>query len=100
MGGYMRRCFISCLLLSGCLGQESTEQASLRRCERLRDHLVDLQVGQIHVATGVDREAHRRALTQALGNGFVTSCSEKLSESQVDCALETSDPASAAACGH
>jgi hypothetical protein len=72
--------------------------ADTQQCERLRDHLVDLQVRDIHIATGIDREAHRRAMTQALGSDIVASCAGRLTESEVECALDKSDPSAAAAC--
>ena len=85
------------LVLVGCVGSEDTESASVRRCEQLRDHLVDLQVGQIHIATGIDREAHRRAMVKSLGTDFMSSCG-RLTESQIDCALETRESVAIAAC--
>jgi hypothetical protein len=92
----MRSCVIVIGLFVGCASPD--EPADQRQCARLREHLVDLHVGDVHVATGIDREAHRRALAQALGPDFVTSCSGKLTESQVDCALNANDRAAAAAC--
>jgi hypothetical protein len=84
---------VVCLLLS-C--GSAAEEAS--RCEQLLDHLVSLRVAEVHPASGVDRESHRRALTQALGADFLTSCSSSLSESQIACALGASDTSAAAAC--
>jgi hypothetical protein len=97
----MRNTHLNCLLaaiLSACTSSVGEEPADSRHCERLRDHLVDLQVADIHIATGIDREAHRRAMAQALGSSFVSSCIAKLTETQVDCALDTHDAAAAAAC--
>ena len=88
------------LLLTACTSSVEEEPIDTRRCERLRDHLVDLQVADIHIAAGIDREAHRRAMTAALGSSFVSSCVEKLTETQVDCALDTNDLAAVAACSH
>jgi hypothetical protein len=94
----MRSCVIISwiAMLVGCASSE--EPADQRQCARLRDHLVDLQLSDVHVAVGIDRAAHRRALAQALGPDFVASCSNKLTESQVDCALNTNDRAAAAVC--
>lgn len=90
------RCCMLLLVLSACA--EGNQPPDASRCAKLRDHLVDLQVMDIHVATGVDREAHRRAFASALGEEFTTNCTSKLTESQVDCAIGASDAAAAAAC--
>lgn len=62
---------------------------------RLRDHLVDLELA---TAMGVDRDAHRKAMQRALGDGFVSSCEARLSETDVACALRARDSAAVAAC--
>lgn len=90
------RCCMLLLVLSACADGNQPPEAS--RCAKLKDHLVDLQVMDIHVATGVDREAHRRALAGALGEDFTKNCTSTLTESQVDCALAASDAAAASAC--
>ena len=91
------RCCVFLLALSAC-ASEGNQPPEASHCAKLRDHLVDLQVADIHIATGVDREAHRRALTGALGHDFAATCAGTLTESQVECALGASDAASAAAC--
>ena len=91
------RCRVLLLFLVGCTGGDN-QPAEVGRCTKLRDHLVQLQVADIHVATGIDREAHRRALSKALGDDFATACASKLTEAQVDCALAAEDPTTAAAC--
>jgi hypothetical protein len=93
----MRCCVLFLLFVSAC-ASEGSQPPESTRCVKLRDHLVDLQVADIHVATGVDRNAHRRALAGALGDDFTATCTSKMSESQVDCALGANDAASAAAC--
>ena len=85
-------------ILVSCASSNSDESPEPRQCEQLRDHLVDLQVGQIHIATGIDREAHRSALSKALGDDFIGSCTGKMSASQVECALAAGDPTAAAGC--
>ncbi len=94
------RCRVLLLFLLGCVGcvGGDNQPAAVDRCTKLRDHLVQLQVADIHVATGIDREAHRRVLSHALGDDFATSCASKLTEAQVDCALEAADAVAAAAC--
>jgi hypothetical protein len=90
----MRFPIVAMFVLS-CAGDGPPE---VHRCAQLRDHLVDLQVRDIHIAVAADREAHRRAMIAAIGDGFVENCSTKLSDSQVSCALEASDRAAASAC--
>lgn len=93
----MRWCVL--VFLVGCGGSDDDEAVTTaRRCERLRDHVVELRLADINPETGVDREAHRKAMTQALGDDFIAGCKTKLSEPQLDCALAAADPASAAAC--
>jgi hypothetical protein len=86
------------ILVLACGSIEDEGPPDPRRCEQLREHLVDLQVREVHVATGIDREAHRRAMTAALGRDFVTSCTTRLVASQIRCALDATDPVAAAAC--
>lgn len=95
--GVGMRCCVFVLMLSAC-ASEGNQPPEASRCMKLRDHLVDLQVADIHVATGIDREAHRRALASALGEDFTSTCTSTLSESQVDCALSANDATAAAAC--
>jgi hypothetical protein len=91
------RCCVAVVLMIGCAGSESGTPEP-RRCLELREHLVELQVDDIHFASGIDREAHRRALKQALGDHFVEQCTSRLTEGQVSCALGAADQAVAAAC--
>jgi hypothetical protein len=83
-------------LASGCSTTDAP--ADEARCGELRAHLVDLRVRDIHVATGVDREAHRKALTAALGDGFIANCTTKLEDTQVTCMLEAHDQPTATKC--
>lgn len=77
-----------------------TEQipVEVNRCAELRDHVVDLQLSNIHIATGVDVEAHRKALTNALGEDFLSSCASKMEDAQVSCILDAKDQAAAQSC--
>jgi hypothetical protein len=96
------------------------------RCQKLRDHLVDLRLAGASAATerppalpkpadpqpaGIaastptqrplteaEIAAHRRVLSQALGENFVSSCEKTLSPKQLDCALAAADSPAAAAC--
>ena len=92
------RWFVLVTISMGCAGSSPDENPEPRQCEQLRDHLVDLQVAQIHIATGIDREAHRSALSKALGDEFLTACTAKMSASQVECALGAADATTAAGC--
>ncbi len=69
-----------------------------QRCSELRRHLVELQLNDVHIATGVNIEAHREALNAALGDDFVPSCLSKLDEVQVTCLLSALDQEAAQAC--
>ena len=82
------------VLIAGCGGRDD-EAAPSARCESLRDHLVELRLAQ---ATNVDKAAHRVAMLKALGDTFVADCQTKLGASEVDCALNATDTAAAAAC--
>lgn len=86
------------ILLLVCLascGNEDADESRVGRCERLRDHLVDVRLAD---ATGVDKEAHRAAMKQALGDRFIARCAD-LDDAHLDCAFAASDNAALAACG-
>jgi hypothetical protein len=82
-------------VIVGCDGGEEEEGISTRRCEQVRDRLVDLRLAD---AAGVDRAAHRAAMTAALGTDFVTSCTHTLSSAQIRCVLDARDRGAADAC--
>ena len=94
-------------------------------CGRLSDHLIELRLAgasptgkakllpelddaiaaararpmpTARSLTAAEIAAHRRALSQALGEGFVSSCEKTLSQHQIDCALAATDSAAAAGC--
>lgn len=90
----MRKIFVVLALVASCGGDDSEVTARETPCERLRDHLVDLQLSD---AQHVDREAHRATLKQSLGGDFLASCA-KLGDDEVACALEAPDTASASGC--
>lgn len=66
-----------------------------RYCERMRDHMVALRLAD---ATGIDRDAYRTLMRDALGTDFIARCSSTMSLAQIDCVLEAPDAAAAAAC--
>ncbi len=88
-------------MLIGCGGGgepiEDETVASASRCERLRDHLVELRLATA-TKLGDEREQHRAALTQALGPQFVDACTTTTTEAQVTCALAAADSQAAADC--
>jgi hypothetical protein len=82
----MRR-IIACvaLLHCGCATDSGPTKPSTKACEQLRDHVVDLRVAELHQ----DREAHRAALKQALGDHYVSSCVER-PRARFDCEMKAS----------
>jgi hypothetical protein len=54
-------------VVCGCGSDSERSQQDTGACARLRDHVVDLRVAGLRD----DREAHRQALHQALGERFV-----------------------------
>jgi hypothetical protein len=80
----------------------SSSNDQQKRCERLRDHVVELRLNGVTTA-GAQGDptrimtAHRRALKHALGDGFIASC-EGLSREQVECGIAASTHAALLAC--
>lgn len=124
------RTFLSVLatfaFTDGCL---STDDEVVRtRCEELRDHVVELRLGDMEPRANpylesfrrasvpslaghahspgvppvpvIDRQAHRAAMQRALGDAFVTSCVKSITHEQLSCALEAKTSSTAAACYH
>lgn len=83
---------IACV--AGCGTDEARTEDSSHRCERVRDHLIDLRLA---AATNVNVEAHRKAMQGALGEGFMSSC-QTMSDVQTRCVLDATDSESAVAC--
>jgi hypothetical protein len=82
------------LLLMAC---SATDEDSRRvKCERVRDHLVELRLQT--ASPGVDVSGHRSAMKQALGHTFVDRCEQDLSAAQVTCVLRARDHFAASAC--
>src|SRR5690349_10175127 len=67
----------------GCSGGSEETERTVAACQRLQDHVIDLRLAEIQQ----DREAHRRALQQALGRQFVTECMNQTTESY-ECELK------------
>ncbi|HEX5076058.1 MAG TPA: hypothetical protein VFW03_22785, partial [Gemmatimonadaceae bacterium] len=66
-----------------CTGSSEGAGPTTAACQRLRDHVVDVRVAEIHQ----DREAHRTALRTALGARFVTECLNQ-SSARFDCEMK------------
>lgn len=91
----MRMIFVVLVFVASCGGSDDSEVTARETpCERLRDHLVDLQLAD---APHIDREAHRVTLKQSLGTDFLATCS-KLDRAEIDCALDAPDATTASAC--
>lgn len=84
--------FVSTLFaLFGCISQEETLE---HKCVRLRDHVVQLR---LHGLPDADQDAHRRALSESLGDAFVDQC-RTLTTSQLKCAFDADDVVDVTAC--
>lgn len=75
------------LLVAACSGDDGAASRQAR-CERLRDHVIDLRLASVQ---NVNVEAHREAMRRALGDDFVTSCAATMSDKKLTCALSASD---------
>lgn len=83
----------SAIVAPACTSEDSGA-ARTRRCEQLRDHLVELRLA----GRTADLDAHRAALKQTLGDTFVRECSSDLSSNQISCALASTDSKHAMEC--
>lgn len=82
--------------LGGCGGGEERGGRD-RRCEQLREHVVDLRLASV-IDVDVDVAKHRIAMVRALGDDFVTTCVDKLTNEQLECALTATDAQAVARC--
>ena len=90
------------------VGCSSDDEVSRAKCEKLRDHLVDLRLAGVTQVTttsgsatqvpGVDVAAHRAAMKHALGESFLSSCQKTQNADQIKCALAANDTEIALAC--
>lgn len=81
------------VMLVSCAGGE--EAGDAKRCERVRDRIVDLRLDN---ATNVHRDAHRIAMRDALGASFVETCERTMTAAQQRCVLESRDLAAVSSC--
>jgi hypothetical protein len=118
------RLVLTCIvaIVAACATTGTTPRSD---CGRLRDHLLDLRLSgalptgeakplpephdSIPAAgarpmpparslTAAQIEAHRRALSHALGDDLVSSCETTFSRRQIDCVLAATDSTAAAGC--
>jgi hypothetical protein len=81
-------------LVAACGGEAASPlTADLSSCGKLRDHVVELRLGE----EPSDREQHRAALRDALGESFLDRC-ESMSRDQVECALASGTREALAGC--
>ena len=79
------------LLVGGCAADDESRQ---QKCERVREHFIELRVSGLPPQ---NREPHRAALRQALGERFEDEC-KSLTDRQVACALAANDVVGATTC--
>lgn len=92
----MRMQFLLVVLLVACGGgAEAPAEVSQSPCEQVREHMIDLRLAS---AAKIDREAHREAMRRALGEDFLTSCRETMTDSEIRCVLEARDSLATVAC--
>jgi hypothetical protein len=82
-----------CGQLIGCASSDDDQSS---RCRRLRDHFVELRLAK--APKGTELKAHRRAMVQALGDGFLAKC-EASQVAEIDCALKANTLQAATKCG-
>ena len=68
MGRWLGCALLGSLLFGGCAADDESRQS---KCERMREHFVELRVSGLPVQ---HREPHRVALRQALGERFEDEC--------------------------
>lgn len=79
------------LVVGGCAADD---ESRAHKCERLREHFIDLRVSGLPEQ---NRAPHRVALRQALGERFEDEC-KALTDRQVACALAANDVVGATEC--
>jgi hypothetical protein len=86
--------FVICTALLGCGGGGGD---AAERCERVRDHLVELAASGGD-ALPLDREDRATIVRRAMGDEFLTSCTSSMSEAHASCLLSATDSRQAARC--
>lgn len=78
------------LALASCAGKSESPTA---RCERARDHLVELHLD------GDTDEVRADVVRRALGAEFIDTCARTMSEQRTSCITEARDANNLLACG-
>lgn len=89
----MNRILLLLAVVGGCATRGEVESKA-QRCERLREHLIDVRFGDTP-ADGAT--ARRKAMKRAMGNEFLDRCL-KLDDEQLSCTLAAKDHKAVAAC--
>ena len=75
---------IALLITSLIACASDAPESATEQCTAVRDHLIELRLAD---ASGVDRAAHARAMSAALGADFLERCQTGLSEQQRSCVV-------------
>src|SRR5262245_34646270 len=91
---------VALALSAGCLSDDTStpSRASHDDCVRLREHLIDVQLGGATADPALaaqHREAHRRLF----GDSFLSHCSDDVTPDALACGLAAGDAASIQKCG-
>jgi hypothetical protein len=79
------------LMLAGCAGEHESPRA---RCEKVREHLVSLQLD----VDDPRREEHEKVMRRAMGDEFLSECVRSTPEARAKCILQSTTAESAMAC--
>ncbi len=91
----MGRFALVVMVVAACGHDDDPDGDATRRCAQVREHVIDLRLAD---ASNIDVAAHRVAMRNALGDGFVASCKATMTTAQASCVLSAVDAASANAC--
>ena len=87
-------------LASGCGGGEKqiTGEVTQEECTAMRDHLVDLRIGDTRDLSPALLAQHRQAMTAALGDAFIADCVASATDDQLSCVRAARDTAAVTEC--
>jgi len=101
MGPFIRLGIVCAIATIACTHHDDV--VSLDRCAELRDHLVDLRIGEATVGQNLSAAEiadHRASLSTALGEAFVQSCTQAYTAEQLRCALAALETDDATTCAN
>jgi hypothetical protein len=87
---------VLCWLFAAACTSDS-DVVDRRKCEALRDHLVELRLRAV-ATPKVNIEAHRAAMKRALDTRFLSRCERELTITQLRCQLSAKSMQTANAC--